>query len=51
MRKEDLDRENKKDLADLLKRMGILPSRQGRILIEVTPEATIGKIEATVAYR
>jgi hypothetical protein len=50
-RKEPLNKEEKNMLAILLKKLNIMPSRQGRIVIETTAEQSIGCIEVLAVYR
>jgi len=51
MREERLAAEDKKLLADLLKQLKIVPIRQGRVIITITPDKAISSIEVTALYR
>lgn len=51
MKNDDLNPEEKKELAILLKRFKLMPIRAGRLIIEITAEQGIGKVEVTNIYR
>jgi hypothetical protein len=49
-RPEPLNKEEKNLLASLLKRLNIMPSRQGQVVIHVTAELTIGRLQIQTDY-
>jgi hypothetical protein len=51
MREDQLTADEKKVLAQLLKQLKIVPIRQGRIIITITPDRTISSVEVTALYR
>ncbi|MGA2160275.1 MAG: hypothetical protein ABSG90_13815 [Dehalococcoidia bacterium] len=51
MKNNDLDPEWKKKLAKLLKEINLMPNKQGRLIIEITPDQTIGSVEIINSYR
>ncbi len=51
MRDSQLTKDEKKLLAEMLKRLRIYPIRQGRIVINITPDDSVSSIEVTAFYR
>ncbi len=49
-RKEPLNKEEKNLLVILLKKLNIIPNRQGQVVIHMTPEQTIGRIQIQTDY-
>lgn len=51
MKSDELMKDDKKELAFLLKKAKLMPVTSGRVIIETTAEQTIGKIEVTTIHR
>jgi DNA repair exonuclease SbcCD ATPase subunit len=51
MKNINLDPEWKKKLAKILKEINLMPNNQGRLIINITPDQTIGSVEVTNDYR
>jgi hypothetical protein len=51
MRESQLTKDEKKLLVQFLERLNILPIRQGRIVINISPDRSISTIEVTSFYQ